>query len=104
MFTASGSQECCDRSETRFGRGDHVRLEMAGNQQAWIVRIEPRRSTLSRTSKQRRHIIAANVDQLLIVTSAAQPTIKPNLIDRLLATAEAKWFGCCHMYQQVRFN
>lgn len=68
--------------------GDHVRLEMAGNQQAWIVRIEPRRSTLSRTSKQRRHIIAANVDQLLIVTSAAQPTIKPNLIDRLLATAE----------------
>ncbi len=68
--------------------GDHVRLEMAGNQQAWIVRIEPRRSTLSRTSKQRRHIIAANVDQLLIVTSASQPTIKPNLIDRLLATAE----------------
>jgi ribosome biogenesis GTPase len=32
--------------------------------------------------------MAANIDQLLIVTSAAQPAIKPNLIDRILATAE----------------
>jgi ribosome biogenesis GTPase / thiamine phosphate phosphatase len=68
--------------------GDHVRLELVGGEQAWIVRIEPRRSTLSRTSKQRRQMIASNVDQILIVTSAAEPTIKPNLIDRLIATAE----------------
>jgi ribosome biogenesis GTPase len=29
-----------------------------------------------------------NVDQLVIVTSAAEPRLKPNLIDRLLVTAE----------------
>jgi ribosome biogenesis GTPase len=75
--------------------GDQVRLQLEGNDQAWIVRIEPRKSTLSRTSKQRRHIIASNVDQLLIVASAAQPGLKPNLIDRLLATAEQKSVDAC---------
>jgi len=58
------------------------------SQQGLIVRIEPRRGTLSRTSRNRRHVIVANVDQIMIVTSAAEPTIKPNLIDRFLITAE----------------
>jgi ribosome biogenesis GTPase len=75
--------------------GDEVKLLPEGTEQAWIVRIEPRRSTLSRTSKQRRHVIVANVDQLLIVTSAAQPSIKPNLIDRVLATAEQNQLDAC---------
>lgn len=68
--------------------GDRVRVEQQGTDQGWIVRIEPRLSELARTSRQRRHVIASNIDQLLIVTSAAEPSIKPNLIDRLLATAE----------------
>lgn len=75
--------------------GDQVRVEKTGGDQGWIVRIEPRRSVLSRTSKQRRHMIASNVDQLLIVTSAAQPGIKPNLIDRILATAEQNHLDAC---------
>ena len=75
--------------------GDVVRLLPEGEEQAWVVRIEPRRSTLSRTSKQRRHVIVANVDQLLMVTSAAQPSIKPNLIDRVLATAEQNQLDAC---------
>jgi ribosome biogenesis GTPase / thiamine phosphate phosphatase len=53
-----------------------------------IERIEPRHGVLSRTSKGRRHVLVANVDQLLIVTSAAEPALKPNLIDRMLVTAE----------------
>ncbi len=68
--------------------GDRVRVETQGTDQGWIVRIETRQSELARTSRQRRHVIAANIDQLLIVSSAAEPSIKPNLIDRLLATAE----------------
>src|SRR5204862_8098443 len=48
----------------------------------------PRSSVLSRTSKKRQHVIVANIEQLVIVTSAAEPTIKPNLIDRYLLTAE----------------
>src|ERR1700733_8385195 len=38
-----------------------------------IVRIEPRRSVLSRTVRGKEHVIATNVDQMVIVTSAAQP-------------------------------
>jgi ribosome biogenesis GTPase len=33
-------------------------------------------------------VIASNIDQIMVVTSAAEPSIKPNLIDRILATAE----------------
>jgi ribosome biogenesis GTPase len=40
-------------------------------------------------------VIVANVDQLLMVTSAAQPSIKPNLIDRVLATAEQNQLDAC---------
>jgi ribosome biogenesis GTPase len=68
--------------------GDQVRIEPHGSNQGWIVRIEPRGSELCRTSKNRRHVIASNIDQILVVTSAAEPAIKPNLIDRVLATAE----------------
>ncbi len=53
-----------------------------------IERVEPRRGVLSRTSRGRQQVIVANVDQLLIVTSAAEPTIKPHLIDRMLVSAE----------------
>lgn len=68
--------------------GDQVRFRVEGTEQGMIQRIEPRRGTLSRTSKGRRHVLVANVDQLLIVVSAAEPGIKPNLIDRFLATAD----------------
>ena len=53
-----------------------------------IERVEPRRGSICRTSRGRQHILVTNVDQVLIVTSAAQPRLKPNLIDRLLVTAE----------------
>ena len=53
-----------------------------------IERVEPRRGTLARASRRRKHIIVTNVDQVIIVTSAAEPRLKPNLIDRILVTAE----------------
>lgn len=53
-----------------------------------IERVEPRHGSICRTSRGRQQIIVTNVDQLLIVSSAAQPRLKPNLIDRLLITAE----------------
>jgi ribosome biogenesis GTPase len=53
-----------------------------------IIRIEPRRTVLSRTVRGKQHVIATNVDQMVIVTSAAQPRIKPGLIDRYLVSAE----------------
>lgn len=53
-----------------------------------IVRVDPRRNAICRTSRGRRQIIVANVDLVLIVASAAEPDLKPNLVDRLLLSAE----------------
>jgi ribosome biogenesis GTPase / thiamine phosphate phosphatase len=53
-----------------------------------IERIEPRRTILCRTVRGKQHVIAANVDQMVIVSSAAQPRLKPGLIDRFLISAE----------------
>jgi len=56
---------------------------------AVIQPVEPRRTALARDSRGRRHVIVANVDQLVIVASAAMPTLKPGLVDRLLVAAES---------------
>lgn len=53
-----------------------------------IERIEPRKTVLSRTVRGKQHVIATNVDQMVIVASAAQPRLKPGLIDRFLVSAE----------------
>ncbi len=53
-----------------------------------IERVEPRQTVLSRRDRRgREHAIVANADQLLIVTSIAQPALKPHLIDRYLVAA-----------------
>lgn len=68
--------------------GDQVWFRPEIGNEGFIERIEPRHGVLSRTSRGRQHVIVTNVDQLVIVTSAAEPTLKPNLIDRFLVTAE----------------
>jgi ribosome biogenesis GTPase len=68
--------------------GDRVRFRPADNNEGLIERVEPRHGVLSRTSRGRQHVIVANVDQLLIIGSAAEPYLKPNLIDRFLVSAE----------------
>jgi ribosome biogenesis GTPase len=71
--------------------GDRVRfrpVESGGQSEGIIERIEPRRTCLARAVRGRQHVIVANVDQVLIVASAAEPRLKPNLIDRLLVSSE----------------
>lgn len=69
--------------------GDRVLIRPEGDRhQAVIERVEPRRGVLSRGSQGREHIIASNVDQVLIVASAAEPELKPQLVDRFLISAE----------------
>jgi ribosome biogenesis GTPase len=53
-----------------------------------IERVEPRYGTLARSSRNRKHILVANIDQAIIVASASEPRLKPNFIDRVLVTAE----------------
>ena len=71
--------------------GDYVTArkgEGGESNQAVIVRVEPRRNQISRTSRKKHQIIVSNVDLALIVASACEPNLKPNLIDRFLVTAE----------------
>lgn len=68
--------------------GDHVTLQPIDEESGVIVRVEPRSNQLSRTSRQRQQIIVANIDVVLIVASAAEPVLKPNLVDRFLVSAE----------------
>ncbi|MFM7137589.1 MAG: ribosome small subunit-dependent GTPase A [Planctomycetota bacterium] len=67
--------------------GDWVRATGDG-EEGTIEAIEPRQTSLSRDSRGRRHVIVANVDQLVIVGSAALPDLKPGLVDRMLVAAE----------------
>ena len=53
-----------------------------------ITRVEPRHGTISRAVRGRRQVLVSNVDQLLIISSVAEPRLKPNLLDRMLAAAE----------------
>ncbi|MEM6688504.1 MAG: ribosome small subunit-dependent GTPase A [Planctomycetota bacterium] len=67
--------------------GDLVRFRATSNVDGMIEHVEPRSGVLCRTSKNQQHIIASNVDQLMIVSSLASPSLKPVLIDRYLLTA-----------------
>ena len=68
--------------------GDVVWVRPEGEEEGIIERVEPRQGVLCRTSRGRQQLLVANVDQLLIVASAAQPRLKPGLLDRYLVTAE----------------
>jgi ribosome biogenesis GTPase len=52
-----------------------------------IEAVEPRRGTLVRIAGRRKHVVAANVDQALIVASVGIPSLKPHLIDRYIVAA-----------------
>lgn len=68
--------------------GDRVWIRSAGNDEGMIERVEPRHGVLTRASRQKEHVLVANVDQLVVVGSLAEPALKPHLIDRYLVSAE----------------
>ncbi len=56
-----------------------------------IHHIEERKSVLSRAahlSQQQEHLLAANVDQVLITVSVVDPPLRPTIIDRYLIAAQ----------------
>lgn len=75
--------------------GDRVLFRPAENREGIIERIEPRHGILSRGTRGRQHVLVANVDLLVIVGSAAEPYLKPNLIDRFLVSAEQAHLRPC---------
>ena len=68
--------------------GDRVTV----NDEGWIVDIDDRRNYIIRKSinlSKQSHIIAANVDQALLVVTVNYPQTSTTFIDRFLASAEA---------------
>ncbi len=71
--------------------GDRVVVHWSGEDRGAIDRLEPRRTALSRPKTRRErveHVMAANVDRVAIVGSAADPPFNPALVDRILAVVE----------------
>ncbi len=74
--------------------GDHVHFSVREKYdgvaaEGVIEAVDPQVGVLQRRSGRRIHTIVANVDQVIIVTSAAQPRPKPHLIDRYIVSALA---------------
>lgn len=53
-----------------------------------IEAVHPRRNEIARVRSGSRHVVLANLDQLVVVVSVRQPAFNRGLLDRLLATAE----------------
>ena len=72
-----------------------VKVEESGEgreEKGWIVDIDDRRNYIIRKSinlSKQSHIIAANVDQALLIVTVANPETSTTFIDRFLASAEA---------------
>lgn len=80
------------RDTPRVVVGDRVTLEAdAAGELHGIVSVEPRTTLLERRVPEGRGArpIAANIDQVFVVTATADPAPIPQLIDRLLVVAEA---------------
>ena len=72
--------------------GDIVNINHDENNDWVIDEIAERRNYIIRQSPKNRtarHIIASNLDQLVIVATIAQPRTSSGFIDRCLTTAEA---------------
>ena len=77
-----------ERGERREERVKVKRREERG----WIVDIDDRRNYIIRKSinlSKQSHILAANVDQALLVITVSRPQTSTTFIDRFLASAEA---------------
>ena len=85
------------RSTNPVAVGDRVTVNVlptANSQQptAWITEIENRKNYIIRKSinlSKQSHILAANVDQALLIVTVAKPETSTTFIDRFLASAEA---------------
>ncbi len=69
--------------------GDCVDVERSSDDQGVIEAIRPRRSLLYRSNEIRQKLIAANVDQLVIVV-ATEPAFSDELVTRAILAAESE--------------
>jgi ribosome biogenesis GTPase len=79
-----------DTHRNQIAVGDRVELDPVGEARGVIHRVLPRERALVRLvpgRKRRLHVLAANVDQIVIVSALVDPPYKAGLIDRYLVIA-----------------
>jgi ribosome biogenesis GTPase len=80
-------------AKLKLAVGDEVLVEPDERGGAWAIsEILPRRSRLARRAPGGGHgerIVAANVDQVVVIFAAAKPEPHPRMLDRFLVIAEA---------------
>lgn len=80
------------RRQAVLAVGDRVFFSITAENQGVVEQVDTRRTVLTRRGTGPRskyqHIIASNVDQVVIVVSLREPKFRPRLIDRYLVAAE----------------
>lgn len=91
-YVNTGAETLQCRARGKFRRegvsplvGDRVKVRELGGGEGFVEAIEERRNVFSRPA-------AANIDQMVILASAAIPVTEPYLIDRIASIAALK--GC----------
>lgn len=70
--------------------GDRVRLDRVAEREARVVEVLRRRTALTRGASDRpheTHVLAANIDQVVVVCTPKEPPFRPRLVDRYLVAA-----------------
>lgn len=89
-YVDTGSEMLTCRARGKFRKegisplvGDRVEVRELGNGEGFVEKLLPRRNAFSRPA-------VANIDQLVVIASAAIPRTDPFLIDRIAAIAALK--------------
>lgn len=95
VFGGKGAQSDSGRDRTPVAVGDLVFVKETGGATGVVEGVCERTNTLSRPAPGRDsgkfyHVLAANLDILVIVASVYEPEFSPGLIDRFLVAAEAE--------------
>lgn len=80
------------RTTNPIAVGDHVTYELNNEGFAFITAIQERHNYIIRRSSnlsKQAHILASNLDQVLLIVTINHPKTSTTFIDRFLATAEA---------------
>lgn len=95
------------RDTPRVVVGDRVRLEPEPSGSVYgVVSVEPRTTLLERRVPEGRGTrpVAANIDEVFVVTATVDPAPIPQLIDRLLVVAEANSIQAAVVVNKVELD
>lgn len=92
-------------AKLKLAVGDHVRMERDERQRGWaIAEILPRTSRLARRAPgggKGERVIAANIDQVIVMFAAANPEPHPRMLDRFLVIAEGNGLAACIVINKI---